>query len=442
MNLVIIVLDSLRQDHVGCYGNDQIHTPNIDRLAAESAVFTRCWSESLPTIPARRAMHTGARTFPFDERPRPKGVYNRHKGWLPLPEEQVTLAEHLQPMGYITALIADTYHIFKPGMNFHRSFNCFEWIRGQEFDQWRSGPISDAHLQRHAHPKRPPSRSLRQYLQNQSKRITEEDYQSPRVFQAAMEWLEDNAEHEKFLLWVESFDPHEPWEAPRRYVDLYDIGYRGKQYIDPRGIRRSELSDEEFRHVRALYAAEVTMVDHWVGQFLDKLDEVDRREDTIVLLLADHGKIIGEFDAFGMSEKQTSPALYAVPCMIRHPSAEGAGGRIDAWAYNIDAMATVVNLLGVPPLPQAEGIDLWPLVTDGAPAPRDHLVCAYNTVECVWQDSWLYVNKTEEGVEELYDLSSDPGQTSNVANEHGELRQELAEKLRAIVAGGHATGDP
>ena len=436
MNLVIIVLDSFRQDHLGCYGNKWIHTPNIDRLARESVVFTRCWSESLPTIPARRALHTGKRTFPFEDEPRPKGIYNRHLGWRPLPEPHVTLAEHLQHRGYITALIADTYHIFKPAMNFHRYFHCFEWIRGQEYDQWRSSRLKGVDLDRYTHPDRPPSRSLIQYLQNQFKRRCEEDYQSPRVFRAAMEWLEDNAYHEKFLLWVESFDPHEPWEAPAHYVDLYDPGYEEvasrKVFIDPRGIRRSDMTDAEFKHVRALYAAEVTMVDHWVGRFLAKLDEVGRRNDTVVLLLSDHGKIIGEFDSFGMNEKQTSRALYAVPCMIRHPQGEGADTRVGAWAYNIDAMATVVNLIGEDPLPQNEGVDLWPLVTGHAQPHRDHLVCAYNTVECVWQADWLYTHDTDTGIEALYDLAADPEQMHNLAHDHTDVRKELAEKLAAV----------
>lgn len=431
MNLVIIMLDSLRQDHVGCYGNDWIHTPSIDRLAAESVVFGRCWSESLPTIPARRAMHTCARTFPFKEELRPKGVYNRHLGWRPIPEEQVTFAEHLQERGYITALIADTYHIFKPAMNFHRYFNCFEWIRGQEYDQWRSGPLRNVDLDHYTHPDRKLSMSLVQYLQNQSKRRGEQDYQSARVFRAAMEWLEDNYDHEKFLLWVESFDPHEPWEAPGYYVDLYDPDYEGREFIDPRGIPKSDMTDAEYEHVRALYAAEVTLVDAWVGRFLDKLEEVGRMDDSVILLLSDHGKTLGEFDAFGMNELHTSRALHAVPLMIRHPQGLGAGTRVEKWAYNIDAMATLLHLMGEDPLPQNEGM-LLPPADDESPM-RDHLVCAYNTVQSVWQEDWLYTLGTKDGAEALWDLAKDPEQTTNLADECPDTKEKLAALLKQVT---------
>lgn len=434
MNLLLIVLDSLRQDHVGCYGNDWIKTPNIDKFASESIVFTRCWSESLPTIPVRRALHTGKRTFPWHDRPRPKGIYNRHQGWRPLPEEDVTLAEHLQPLGYITGLVADTYHIFKPAMNFHRYFNSFEWIRGQEYDQWRSGKLKAVDLDHYQHPNHSLSVSLMQYLQNQSKRKAEEDYQSPRVFRAAMECLEDNADHEKFFLWVDSFDPHEPWEAPKKYVDLYDPGYEGREFIDPRGIPRSDMTEAEYQHVRALYAAEVTMVDHWLGRFLDKLDEVGRRDDTVLLLLSDHGKIIGEFDSFGMSANHTSRALYAVPCMIRHPKGIGAGTRVESWAYNIDVMRTAVRLLGVDPLPEAQGIDLWPTVQGGPPV-RDHFVGCYNNIACVWQDDWLYLQNTDDGTEQIYNLAADPERQNNLARSEADLRNEMSAKLDAVMRG-------
>ena len=173
------------------------------------------------------------------------------------------------------------------------------------------------------------------------------------------------------------------------------------------------------------------MVDHWVGRFLAKLDQVGRREDTVVLLLSDHGKILGEFDAFGMNEKQTCRALYAVPCMIRHPRGEGAGARVDAPAYNIDAMATVINLMGEAPPPQNEGVDLWPIATEGAPPYQDHIVCAYNTTESVWQEDWLYIHDAEAETEALYDLAADPEQKQNLADTRTDVRKELAEKLAA-----------
>jgi len=106
MNIIVIMLDSLRRDHLGCYGNDWIETPNIDRLATESIVFENAYPEGLPTIPVRTELFTGQCTLPF-------------RPWQPLAKEDVTAAELLSACGYTSALITDTYHLFKPGMNLH-----------------------------------------------------------------------------------------------------------------------------------------------------------------------------------------------------------------------------------------------------------------------------------------------------------------------------------
>lgn len=123
MNLIVILPDSLRADDVGCYGNQWINTPNIDKLARESILFEQVYPEGLPTIPLRTALFTGRYTFSF-------------RGWQPLEKTDVTLAETLKENGYVCSLITDTYHFFEPGMNFHRAFHCFRWIRGQERDAY------------------------------------------------------------------------------------------------------------------------------------------------------------------------------------------------------------------------------------------------------------------------------------------------------------------
>src|SRR4028119_2097598 len=93
MNVVLVILDSLRKDHLGVYGNDRVRTPNLDAFAGESFRFTRAYPESLPTICARRAIHTGMRTFPFRNRVELPGETFQPAGWQPIPEDQVTRPE-------------------------------------------------------------------------------------------------------------------------------------------------------------------------------------------------------------------------------------------------------------------------------------------------------------------------------------------------------------
>jgi Sulfatase/TAT (twin-arginine translocation) pathway signal sequence len=91
-NVVLIIIDSLRKDHIGAYGNDKIRTPNLDALAKDSLLFTQAYPESIPTICARRAIHTGLRTWPFEDWRRYKGIDVGLQGWQPIPNHQTTLA--------------------------------------------------------------------------------------------------------------------------------------------------------------------------------------------------------------------------------------------------------------------------------------------------------------------------------------------------------------
>ena len=125
MNVIVIMLDSLRPDHLGFYGNEWIKTPNLDRFAEESTVFERAYAEGLPTLPVRTALFTGMYTL-------------MRRGWQHLEPEDVTLAEVLWSRGYDSALISDTAPMHWPGMAYERGFDHVEFIRGQLTDPYVS----------------------------------------------------------------------------------------------------------------------------------------------------------------------------------------------------------------------------------------------------------------------------------------------------------------
>jgi arylsulfatase A-like enzyme len=134
---VVLIIDSLRKDHVGAYENGWIRTPNLDALAKESLRFTRAYPEATPTICARRAIHTGARSWPFRDWWVPKGENAVLQGWQPIPRDQATLAEALAQRGYGTTMVTDNLHQFKPSYNMHRGFGAYDSIRGQTTDNYR-----------------------------------------------------------------------------------------------------------------------------------------------------------------------------------------------------------------------------------------------------------------------------------------------------------------
>ena len=238
MNVILVILDSLRKDHIGVYGNDRIQTPNLDALAKESLRFTRAYPESLPTLCARRAIHTGMRTWPFRNFVRLPGETFQPAGWQPIPEQQTTLSETLFASGYSTALFADTQPMFHPSMNFQRGFGVFEWIRGQERDRFRPKlGVPEEQIRQRTVPGNDANMvdKVRQYLANTQDRRTEEDWFAPRLFTRGMDYLEQAEDGQPFFLVLDSFDPHEPWDPPEEYVDPLQRRLRGQ------GSHRAQL---------------------------------------------------------------------------------------------------------------------------------------------------------------------------------------------------------
>jgi len=132
LNLIVIIADTFRTDHVGAYGARKAKTPSLDRLASEGVVFENTYADALPTIPCRRVWHAGRSLL------QEKGNW-----WRPMDPQDVTLAEILSKAGMRTGLVVDSYHYFKPGMNFHQGFDSFHWIRGRNrtrgsAGRWRS----------------------------------------------------------------------------------------------------------------------------------------------------------------------------------------------------------------------------------------------------------------------------------------------------------------
>lgn len=446
MNCIWITVDSFRRDHVGCYSpagtsdptapGFHVHTPNIDRLAAQGVMCERLRNEALPTVPARRGMFTGRRVFPFAEEPTHKGMCITLPGWRPIPQSDVTVAEHLSANGYTCALICDCYHLMKPSQNFHRGFQCFQWERGQEYDMYQSQPLPEGYLERFLKPgtelTEARARVLTQYLRNQMYRESDEDYQAAKTFGSAIRWLERNSGSSPFYLHIESFDPHEPWEAPRRFIDMYDPDWDGPELIYANLYRREMLTDEEHHHVRARYAAECTMVDYWIGRLLDTVEALGLAEDTLVILLSDHGKIVGEWGYYGMPQSCTGLELNAVPCVLRHPGGENAGTRFASWLYNTDVTVTMLSLLGLPDKPGMDGEDFWPAIGAGAEF-RDHAVVGHGEFVSAWEDDWLYLVDTQRGDVALYHLGEDPFRQEDVSERYPADRHRLRERVESLT---------
>ncbi len=430
LNIVVVMLDTLRKDHLGCYGNEWIQTPNLDAFARESLRFTRAYPESLPTIPVRRAIHTGKRTFPFRHWIPQKGDAVRIYGWQRIPEDQTTLAEILQQHGYTTAFVTDTYHQFKPSMNFHRGFDVWRWIRGQENDRYQ--PLSrcdEQRLQRYLLERYKGTgveRMLRQYCANTAERRSEEDWFAPKVFREAMALLEWLHRQQPFLLVVDSFDPHEPWEPPASYVALYDNPDADEtDVITPLYGRSDYLTERQLKRMRANYAAEVTLVDKWFGHFINKLADLKLLDSTLIFVLSDHGHSLGEHGVVGKIPWALYPELIDIPFLLRHPEGKGAGQTSTYFASTHDIAPTVLGVLGITPPQPMDGVNLAVLLEGKEPPPRPFITTAFNNFVWVRDEQYALICRNDGAEPRLYDLLADPQQERNMADEHPEIVQRL-----------------
>jgi len=220
MNVILIVSDTFRHDYLGCYGNEWIRTPSLDGFARKATVFDRAYAASFPTVPHRHDLYTGRYTFTYSD-------------WAPLPKNETVLPQALRQTGCVTQLIVDTPHILKDGFNYDRGFDGWLWIRGQENDRYMTAP-KEVKLPCEPSKLRKRGVTTTQHLRNVSSRRSESDHFVAQTMTAAMKWLELNYnQHDKFFLHVDTFDPHEPWDPPRWYVDMYDPGYDGEEVVYP-----------------------------------------------------------------------------------------------------------------------------------------------------------------------------------------------------------------
>ena len=448
MNIVCICLDTFRADIVGDGKRySHVQTPNLDDFAAESVRFTRAFGEGQPTLQVRRALFTGMRSFPWRYNFDRRGHWHHAPGWHKIPPHQDTIAEVLLERGYLTALIADTYHMFKPTMNFSRGFAHLDFIRGQESDNWKTAHPRCIEDQLRKHVREPINwprhAGLVNYLLNQRHRRSEDDYSCARVFRAASEWLEDNHTAGPFFLWIDSFDPHEPWDPPPGYADVYFGDYDGKDFITPGAAYESaEPTEDELRRIEALYMGEATFVDKYVGKVFEKIEELNIRDDTLVVVLSDHGTQLRDQGRFGKGPNELHPFNTQLNLIVRHPNGP-KDHAVDAFVQNHDLMPTLLHQLGIP-CDWTDGDDLWPLVTGRRLSVRDRIVTGWAGFvtgnargrASVRDDVWNFctaVGAEDEQGDELFDLRNDPQERRNVAAGHPEVVSARRAEVEALL---------
>ncbi|HSL73279.1 MAG TPA: sulfatase [Ilumatobacteraceae bacterium] len=399
-NVVVILLDSLNRHMLGSYGGSEFSTPNLDRFARRASQFTNHVTGSLPCMPARHDILVGALDFLW-----------KPWGSIELWEESITAT--LRRADVTTMLVSDHPHLFETGgENYHTDFSGWDYVRGHEGDPWRTYPDPSAvgapTLTADGRPLitnaadggwflrdqlgiADHSFGHRHYDDTRTWFRAEEDFPGPRTMAAAAAWLQHaSAAHDRWMLFVDEFDPHEPFDTPEPWASTYD-----DEPLDPDqarliwppyivgGVTKGAITEAQARQIRANYGAKLSMIDHHFGRVLDQLDAQDLWDITAVIVCTDHGHYLGDrrttvagddrHDIWGKPAIPQFEPLGHTPLMIHWPGTSGrtAHASIDALTTNVDINATIADVFGVTAAHRTHGRSLVPLLTGAADSIRD-----------------------------------------------------------------------
>ncbi len=415
-NVLLIMLDTTRTDCLGCYGAPDGVTPNIDRLAQESLLFEQAVTPEPLTRPAVATMLTGLY-------PRSHGVDTNTKS---LDAGFVTLAEALQERGYVTgafmaASVLSGYYGTDQGFDSYAEPSEGPWEL--------SGLLA----------------LKRFYVSAFAHSRWSVEIPAAEVTRRAATWIRNNGDR-PFFAFVHYFDPHFPYEPPAEHDLAFVSGLAGLSvpYEHPQDrFKQGFDMPEDFLEMTWLdYRGEIAYTDEYVGVLLDALDEMGLADDTLVVLLSDHGESFekGFYFAHG---NRLFDSLVHVALMFRCPG-RVEPGRAAAQVHLADLYPTIVSLLGIPLEAEVQGEDILELVRD-ASDPSARAVFLQTDFENprpfssrvamgVRLPPWKYVDSPEIGLRELYDVHADPGELLNLVDERPEVAAELASRLESWLA--------
>lgn len=397
MNVIVIVLDTLRADHLSCYGYEKPTTPAIDKFIAEKGVlFEQMIAPNIPTHPSFTTMFTGVEAITHD--------IVCVGGKVELSGDIKQIQEILKENGYTTAAVDNLGRWFKRGFDIYETFSFDRKVKSA----WRKAEI---------------------------------------VNEKALPLLHKLAEKQPFYLFLHYWDPHTPYLPPPPYDRMF---YDGGNERDPKKCTMAPvLSFTPFKGIFDWWTKGITDADYIIAQYDGEIAYLDNQlervfrlmehlglwENTLVIITSDHGEILmdhwGYFDHHGLYEGNVH-----IPFIMRHIKNLPQGKRVPAMVSNLSMTPTILDLLGIqgPPM---EGRSLMPLIDDEEVEPCQEIVLCEST----WQvkrgirtKDWKFIKALEQDfhfgpMKELYQITADPNEQLNLIDDMPEVAKELEERL-------------
>jgi arylsulfatase len=478
-NVLLITTDQHRFDALGCMGNREVQTPNIDRLAAQGVLFERCYVTNPVCMPSRASFMTGQ--FPDAHGVRRNGV--------PVPDVPYGLARALSDQGLRTGMFGKT-HFASLRRDYAPDYQFPDWRRGADYFGFGERAIThdlkdylaDVPTPTRADPAQPARErafvrddyldwiqehhpdayrlAVREGLPEGQRPLAPELWTSelpPELHQST--WIADRTMafidqpgSTPFFAWCSFVDPHHPFNAPRPYRERYDPAAfspplwaegeleRRSPYHQDRHRRGSAPFTEHWREYRAQYYAMLTLIDDQVGRLLQHLADRGLAENTLVIFTADHGEMLGDHGLARKGLFHYEP-LIRVPLLLRRPGQCAAGSRQPGIVQTVDITATILAAAGIAPALPYQGVSLLPWCRgERTDAPRD---CALVTnggegphydpwpeLRTLVTERWKLQYYVGEDHMEIDDLSADPDELHPLdIREHPDLVRTLLSRL-------------
>lgn len=392
-NVIVVVSDTYRPDHLAVNGHPRAKTPELDAWVSRCVTFDGARVSSFPTIPMRTDWFTGRFGHP------------RHP-WQNLDPKAVTLPQVMGQAGYTTQLIADTTHLLRA--DFWRPFQHFHFGRGHEGDRPFSrlnepirSVVSDrrkVRVETGAGPDRPPLADL--HAHTNAWRVREEDSQIAELMDTATRWIEDNHRGGPFLLWLDCFDVHEPWFPPEYCWRMYQPDYEGEPMVHPNYHSAEVYEPDELDNLRARYLGMCTLVSKHVGRLFRLIEDTGLLNNTVVVFMSDHGMYLGERGRTGKT--LIKPGVndcfpfhreLARICWSMHfPPGLGIDNvrRLPQVIQAPDLMPTVLELCGIEVPQCVEGASLVPLLRGETSDPPREINVTASTCHVAGQEGRVH----------------------------------------------------
>lgn len=348
MKAIMVMFDSLNKKYIDA---DWVKTPNFDRLKEKTVEFENFYAGSLPCMPARRELHTGRVNF-------------LHRSWGPIEPFDDSMPEILKNKGIYTHLVSDHGHYWEDGgATYHNRYNSWECIRGQEGDHWK-GSVKDPEI-----PQTLSGHKMadlwRQDWVNRGHQTCTEDMPQAKTFELGLDFMDTNMNEDNWFLQIETFDPHEPFFTQQEYKNLYPHDYDGKHFDWP-DYAKVKQDEKTVSHVQYEYAALMSMCDAYLGKVLDKMDENNMWEDTMLIVNTDHGYLLGEHQWWGKNVQPFYNEIVNLPFYIWDPTLKISGEKRTGLAQTIDIPATILDFFGQEIPKDMEGKSIKSIISDDA----------------------------------------------------------------------------